>query len=296
MGCGASKAATDGASLSAKETASSAGQGSPPGKQAQASPDFPLTTPMLVMPYPTFKEQKRICKSTKAWREKAMKAGRLVTFNAETHIAIFISHTWCVLRELCWLRVVPEKNHMAISLAGSCRWDRAFVDESNDPNNPYDKGAPDWQSGEKKDLKWRVICAGVEALAEQKEWPLEKVVLWLDWQSIYQDDEAEKGKGVASLIKYATMCKAMLVPTEEAVVEARWPEKLPAYGTRGWVRAPTLYARTRLRMLIRACLWALLSAPHARSVAPSTSPLRCGRRWRGAMGRWSCTRPRRTGG
>ena len=52
------------------------------------------------------------------------RARRIVV--AQGKVAIFISHTW---------------------------WDRAFVDATNDPNNPYDKGAPDYQSGEKKDRK-----------------------------------------------------------------------------------------------------------------------------------------------
>ena len=56
-------------------------------------------------------------------------------------------------------------------------------------------------------------------------------------QSIYQDDEAEKLKGVASLIRYATLCQYMLVPTEEAELEFpanMLPESIPAYGSRGW--------------------------------------------------------------
>ena len=47
-----------------------------------------------------------------------------------------------------------------------CVSDREFVDTTNDPNDPYDKGAPDYQSGEKKDTKWRIICSGVESLID----------------------------------------------------------------------------------------------------------------------------------
>ena len=135
---------------------------------------------------------------------------------------------------------------------------------TNDPNNPYDKGAPDFQAyypydqrkmvvGVKddgytphyemvtyqrpKDLKWRVICAGVQRLLKQEGLKEEEVSLWVDWQSIYQDDEAEKLKGVISLIRYATLCQYMLVPTEEAELlggAAIYPENIPAYGRRGW--------------------------------------------------------------
>merc|ERR1719424_2028500 len=90
-----------------------------------------------------------------------------------------------------------------------------------------------------KDLKWRVICAGVQRLLEQEGLKEEDVSLWVDWQSIYQDDEAEKLKGVVSLIRYATLCQYMLVPTEEAELEGPatvYPEDIPAYGSRGWCR------------------------------------------------------------
>ena len=46
--------------------------------------------------------------------------------------------------------------------------------------------------------------------------------------AVYQDDKAKKLDGVKSLIKWATMCQYMLVPTEEEVIN------LPGYGPRGW--------------------------------------------------------------
>ena len=194
---------------------------------------FELSTPMLVMPFGVFKAQGRIMKSTKAWRDEALAAGSLVEHEeGSSQIVIFISHTW---------------------------WDRSFTDATNDSNNPYDVGAPDLQADypdeqrestklrdgkfemityqRPKNLKWRVICAGVQRLLEQEGLKEEEVSLWVDWQSIYQDDEAEKLKGVASLIRYATLCQYMLVPTEEAELEFpanMLPESIPAYGSRGW--------------------------------------------------------------
>ena len=194
---------------------------------------FELTTPMLVMPFGVFKAQGRIMKSTKAWRDEALAAGSLVEHEeGSSQIVIFISHTW---------------------------WDRSFTDATNDPNNPYDVGAPDLQADypdeqrestklrdgkfemityqRPKNLKWRVICAGVQRLLEQEGLKEEEVSLWVDWQSIYQDDEAEKLKGVNSLIRYATLCQYMLVPTEEAELgryAALGPDCIPAYGSRGW--------------------------------------------------------------
>jgi hypothetical protein len=193
---------------------------------------FEQTTPMLVMPFSVFKAQGRIMKSTKVWRDQALAAGSLVVHEEGSgKVVIFISHTW---------------------------WDRAFKDETNDPDDKYDKGAPDWQADypeeqremkdenhvkkmvtyqRPKDLKWRVICAGVQRLIEQEGLKEEDVSLWVDWQSIYQDDKVEKLKGVESLIRYATLCQYMLVPTDEAklVGHATWdPSLIPAYGTRGW--------------------------------------------------------------
>ena len=189
---------------------------------------FEQTTPMLVMPFSVFKAQGRIMKSTKVWRDQALAAGSLVVHEEGSgKVVIFVSHTW---------------------------WDRAFKDETNDPNNPYDKGAPDWQDDypeeqrknedgqmvtyqRPKDLKWRVICAGVQRLIEQEGLKEEDVSLWVDWQSIYQDDEAEKLKGVVSLIRYATLCQYMLVPTDEAELEylaSYYPSPIPTYGSRGW--------------------------------------------------------------
>ena len=86
-------------------------------------------------------------------------------------------------------------------------------------------------------FKWRVICAGVQRLLKQEGLKENDVSLWVDWQSIYQDDEAEKLKGVVSLIRYATLCQYMLVPTEEAELvglAATAPNWIPAYGSRGW--------------------------------------------------------------
>ena len=193
-----------------------------------AALDFELSAPMLVMPLAAFKRQRRIFKSTKTWRDEALSQGWLVTYDkASGKIVIFVSHTW---------------------------WDRAFTDETNDATDKYDRGAPDFQAdypGEEredyygdvqtyqkpKDLKWRVICAGVETLIKEQKLKAEDVMLWVDWQSIYQDDKEEKMKGVRSLIKYATLCDYMLVPTEEAklVLPASGdPEHIPAYGSRGW--------------------------------------------------------------
>ena len=76
--------------------------------------DFEYSTPLLAMPYEQFKKQGRIYKSIKIWRDKALGEGLLVEYvKASGKIIIFISHTW---------------------------WDREFKDETNHPDDPYDKG------------------------------------------------------------------------------------------------------------------------------------------------------------
>ena len=113
---------------------------------------------MLLMPFETFKRQGRIFKSVKAWRDEALSKGWLVDHAREAGKAVvFVSHTW---------------------------WDRTYLDPSRDPNDPYDRGAPDYQRGGQKDLKWRVVCMGVESLASAKGLALADVLLWVDWQSI----------------------------------------------------------------------------------------------------------------
>ena len=52
--------------------------------------------------------------------------------------------------------------------------------------------------------------------------------------AVYQDDKAKKLDGVKSLIKWATMCQYMLVPTEEEKITVGYPDELPGYGPRGW--------------------------------------------------------------
>ena len=60
----------------------------------------------------------------------------------------------------------------------------------------YDKGGPDYMADYptyerfgityqncEKNLKWRVICAGVQRLCEEQGLNEEDVALWIDWQS-----------------------------------------------------------------------------------------------------------------
>ena len=52
--------------------------------------------------------------------------------------------------------------------------------------------------------------------------------------TVYQDEKAKKLDGVKSLIKWATMCQYMLVPTAEQGLLPPFLQYIPGYGSRGW--------------------------------------------------------------
>lgn len=66
------------------------------------------------------------------------------------------------------------------------------------------------------------------------------MLLWIDWQSVAQDEKELKMRGVRSLIKFATLADYLLVPLQatEVTGDARtFTEDIPNYGGRGWCRA-----------------------------------------------------------
>ena len=78
----------------------------------------------------------------------------------------------------------------------------------------------------------------MESLIEKKGLREDDVVLWMDWQSIAQDDKEAKLKGVKSLISYTTQCQYMLVPVDEKELKgfaSKYPEQIPDYGKCAWV-------------------------------------------------------------
>ena len=104
------------------------------GKALEDDPDFELSTPMLAMPFAVFKGLGTIPKSTEAWRKQALAKKWLVPFarrnaagaveGASGYKAIFLSQTW-------WERPANATEH--------------------------DAGAPDYQSGDKKRLKFSMV-------------------------------------------------------------------------------------------------------------------------------------------
>ena len=61
--------------------------------------------------------------------------------------------------------------------------------------------------------------------------------------AVYQDDKAKKLDGVKSLIKWATMCQYMLIPTEEEKITVYFPDREPD------VLAPQTVGAQRVRCI-----------------------------------------------
>ena len=179
---------------------------------ASLAADFELSTPMLVMPFARFKEQGRIWKSTSTWRADAFRNGWLLPHEPGAGlVTVYVSHRW-------W-HSPPGR-----------------------PAGVIDWGGPDHAEGANTNLKWKMLCAAVEALIARDKLDQNRVALWIDWQSIYQDDAEAKALGIASLLKITTLCRYMLVPVDlpKIAAEARSdPLALPDYGGRAWCRLET---------------------------------------------------------
>ena len=77
-------------------------------------------------------------------------------------------------------------------------------------------GHPDYTEGDNAHGKFRTVVSGVEKLIlKNTSFDRSRFVLWMDWFSISQTDPAAKLDGIASLIKYVTLCKYMLIVVEE---------------------------------------------------------------------------------
>ena len=95
---------------------------------------------------------------------------------------------------------------------------------------------------EKRNLKYGIICRGIEALIKRDSLDPERVGIWMDFACIEQDNEEELQKGVDSLIGYAAQSHYFLIPVFpaadaiKAFVEATHPMQLVNYGNRAWCR------------------------------------------------------------
>jgi hypothetical protein len=85
--------------------------------------------------------------------------------------------------------------------------------------------------------KHKLLCAAVHQLAEEKDWNIQDVCLWLDFCSVEQDNLYLLRAGVASLRGYISVCDAVLIPSPEVPAEhdQRTVDKIAGdYGQRAW--------------------------------------------------------------
>jgi hypothetical protein len=178
-----------------------------PSSPPSAIPSFPCLYPMKVMRWSTFSMQGALPRSDEAESKQLMEA---YDSNQPDVTCIFISHSW---------------------------WDRTSPGAAK----------PDYTTGDKAHLKFRVICEGVKQIIQREALSPDHVVLWMDFFSIDQVDEARKQEGVRSMVHYTSRASYMLipVPTEQVVTAdyvpgadpdecaAYYPEDVADYGSRG---------------------------------------------------------------
>ena len=85
-----------------------------------------------------------------------------------------------------------DRTHLSRRCSSALATHLAFAPPSSPqdlPTHPLNPRGEDEASDElpnlpppTKDLKWQVICAGVERLIEEKSLKAEDILLWLDWQ------------------------------------------------------------------------------------------------------------------
>ena len=134
-------------------------------------------------------------------------------------------------------------------------------------------GHPDYTEGDNAHGKFRTVVSGVEKLIlKNTSFDRSRFVLWMDWFSISQTDPAAKLDGIASLIKYVTLCKYMLIVVEEWQYRNHTfpgdfgdfgdPSGLKLYGDRAWCRLEwlTFYK------------WAQITIPGMSTWKPHTLP------------------------
>ncbi len=113
--------------------------------------------------------------------------------------------------------VADEELHTAV------RMSLELTAEDDVAARGFDMGCPDYTKGEKANLKWHVVVQGVEALIEEQGGKLDadKVMLWIDWACIDQDDVDEK-VGVSQSQKRTYYVVWGLAKSE--IPKTQWPK------------------------------------------------------------------------
>lgn len=124
----------------------------------------------------------------------------------------------------------------------SHRWLRPWKKQEECERNRHEWAGmahPDDADGSKHKL----ICQGIRQLAQQKEWHINQLTLWLDFCSVEQDDDDLLKAGVDSLRGYISVCDAVLIPSPEVPKEGcqKTVDQIAGgYGDRAWTRLESM--------------------------------------------------------
>ena len=187
-------------------------------RQLNLEKAFPHKAMMVGIPWSSFSKIGRIPRSDEA-------AELLVDFTPATMEAVFVSHEW-------WVRP-PSRWAARVKLDGTGKASLQF--------DEWDGAAqPDYPDGhEHANLKYIVVCNGISELVKRGVLDSSKEpLIWLDWFSVDQVDAENRDDALDSMCHYVSMCKVLLIPTqqEEATIRASCPKELEGFGSRCWCR------------------------------------------------------------
>lgn len=138
---------------------------------------------------------------------------------------------------------LPRSNHRKTNELSVVPGDAKLVFISHRwlrPNEDPKVAHPD----DEHNSKHKLVCAGIQKLAEQKKWNTNHIYLWLDFCGVEQDDAALLKAGVASLRGYISVCDAVLIPSPKVPSSngSEWTvDRIEGeYGKRAWTRLESM--------------------------------------------------------
>jgi|EP01046_Picozoa_sp_COSAG06_P034407 hypothetical protein len=181
---------------------------------------------------------------------------------------IFISHQWTgnlqpdqqfTVEEACRMRVGPNDRSSYIEPAQNGQVDKAeeiiVLEEQDDffkvRKKSRDMHVVGWLSrtNEKGEAvivehhkQFAAMVNGVCQICEAHQWALDQVLIWVDYSSIPQANDAEKGGAIAALPAYASCTDALLIAAPKIRhTNGDYECNLQTYRDRMWCRAEQLF-------------------------------------------------------
>jgi len=93
--------------------------------------------------------------------------------------------------------------------------------------------------------KYEIVTKALDRMITDDNLDPARIVIWVDFACIDQDDAELQAKGIASLISYAACSDAVVIPVQDerqaiaAFTDAEHPADLANYGERAWCRLET---------------------------------------------------------